>query len=227
MHALSWWTTVRTDQCTAACETHWTGHLSRRRRAQLMFDVQGHWQCATETGTIYDDVFTGSTRRRHGLTWAGVWWPLTRTGVTLHWLVQPTIVYVRSSRRVSEWVDTGQALQCWYHYDFDSTRYNEHSGPFCTHSLAHHWCNCHPPISIPGSQCNALHDRCTAGNVRQREPQMVCTASDINQTQTQPWQYASSTRETCVHAWYRNIVRYVVATISYARWIRDWYHDIV
>jgi len=62
------------QRLTAACETHWMRHMPRRRRARLMLDVQGHWQCAAaETGTIYDDVFTGSTRRRHGLTCAGAW----------------------------------------------------------------------------------------------------------------------------------------------------------
>jgi len=33
-----------------------------------MFDLHGQSQCAAETGTIYDGVFTGSARRRHGLT---------------------------------------------------------------------------------------------------------------------------------------------------------------
>jgi len=71
LHAL----TSALQHLTAACETHWTGHVSRRWRARLMFDVQGHWQCAVETGTIYNDIFTASTRRRHGLTRAGAWWP--------------------------------------------------------------------------------------------------------------------------------------------------------
>jgi len=66
-------------QClTAACETHWMRHVSRQWRAHLMFDVQGHWQCATETGTIYDDVFTGSTRINLSSTWINLsraWWP--------------------------------------------------------------------------------------------------------------------------------------------------------
>ena len=66
-----------TDRCM-----RWQVHCSawlqrvkwdRRRRAHLMFEVQGHGQCATETGTIYD-VFTDRTRRWHGLTWAGAWW---------------------------------------------------------------------------------------------------------------------------------------------------------
>jgi len=84
MYGLTWRTTVRADQCTAACETHWMRRVSRRWRVRLMFDVQGQSQCAAETGTI-NDVFTGSARRRHGLTWAGAWWPdwchvtLTRT----------------------------------------------------------------------------------------------------------------------------------------------------
>ena len=150
MYGLIWRTTVSADQCTAAYETHWMRHMSRRRRVRLMFD--GQWQCAAETGTIYD-VFTGSARRRHRLTWAGAWWP----GLVSRY----TDSYARSSRRVSEWVDTGQPLQCWYHYDFDSTRYDEHSGPFCTHSLAHHWCNCRPPV--PTQAPNALHDRSTQG----------------------------------------------------------------
>jgi len=132
---------------TASGETHWMRHVSRRRRARLMFDIQGHWRCAAETGTIYDDIFTGITRRRHGLTWAGAWWP----GLVSRY----TDSYARSSRLVSEWVDTGQALQCWYHYDFDSTRYDEHSGPFCMHSLAHHWCDYRTPVPTPGSQCAA------------------------------------------------------------------------
>jgi len=52
----------------------------------------------------------------------------------------------------------------------------------------------------------------------------VCTASDINQTQTLPLQYVSSarTRRAFVH----NIVRYMAATISYARRIRDRYRVI-
>jgi len=61
---------------------------------------------------------------------------------------------------VSEWVDAGQALQCWYHYDFDTTRYDEHSGPFCTHSLAHHWCDCCPPVPTPDFQCAASYVYC-------------------------------------------------------------------
>ena len=147
MYGLIWRTTVSADQCTAACGTHWMRHVSRRRRVRLMFDVQG--QCAAETGTIYDDVFTGSTRRRHGLTWAWAW----RPGLMSRY----TDSCARSSRRVSEGVDTGQALQCWYHYDLRLWHYgyDEHSGPFCTHSLAHHWCNCRPPVPTPGSQCTA------------------------------------------------------------------------
>jgi len=207
MYGLIRRTTVRTDQCTAACETRWMKRVSRRRWVRLMFDVQGHWQCAAETGTIYDDVFTCSARRRHGLTW-GAWWP----GLVSRY----TDSYACSSRRVSEWVDTGQALQCWYHYD-------EHSGPFCTHSLAHHWRNCRPPV--PTQAPNALHDRSTAGNVRQREPRTVCTASDINQTQTPPLQCVSSARVS--RAFVHDIVRYMAATISYAQRIRDRYRDIV
>jgi len=221
LHGLIWRTIVRASalqRLTAACETHWMRHVSRRRRrARMMFDVHGHWQCAAETGTIYD-VFTGSTRRRHGLTWAGAWWP----GL----LSRYTDSYAHCSRRVSEWVDTGQALQCWYHYDFDSTRrtrYDEHSAPFCTHSLAHHWCNCRPPV--PTQAPNALHDRSTAGNVSQREPRTVCTASDINQPQMPPLRHVSSarTRRAFVH----DIVRYMAATISYSERIRDRYRDIV
>ena len=79
MVSLPWRTTVRADQSTAALDSSvWNtlnGHVSRWRWARLMFDVHGHWQYAAETGTIYNDVFTGSTRRRHGLTWAGAWWP--------------------------------------------------------------------------------------------------------------------------------------------------------
>jgi len=55
-----------------------------------------------------------------------------------------------------------------------------------------------PPLvqlPSPPQALNVLHDRSTAGNVRQREPRTVCTASDINQTQTPPLRYASSTRE--------------------------------
>jgi len=37
--------------------------------------------------------------------------------------------------------------------------YDEHSGPFCTHSLAHHWCNCRP--QSPPQAPNALYDRST------------------------------------------------------------------
>ena len=74
-HCTRWPVTSALQRSTTACETHWMRQVSRRRWARLMFDVQGHWQCAAETGTIYDDVFTGSTRRRHGLTWAGAWWP--------------------------------------------------------------------------------------------------------------------------------------------------------
>jgi len=75
---------------------------------------------------------------------------VTRTGVTLHRLVQPTIVYVRSSRQVldcqSEWT-----LDRHYSVDIITTLTlrgiaDEHSRPFCTHSLAHHWCDCHPPV---------------------------------------------------------------------------------
>ena len=143
------------DHCTrwpvhcSVWNTRWMRRVSRRRRVRLMLDVQGHWQCAAETGTIYDGVFTGSARRRHGLTeglgdqdWCHV--TLTRT-------------HAAAGGCQSEWcsVDPGQALQCWYHYDFDSTRYDEHSEPFCTHSLAHHWCNCRPPVPTPGSQCAA------------------------------------------------------------------------
>jgi len=178
-----------------------------------MFDVQGHWQCAAETGTIYDDVFTGITRGRHELTWAGAWWP----GLVSRY----TDSYTRSSRRVSEWVDTGQALQCWYHYDFDSTWYDEHSRPFCTHSLAYHWCDCQCSPQAP----SALHDRSTAGNVRQRESRTVCMASDINQMQTMLLRYVSSAR--AIRAFVHDIVRYMAATISYARRIRDRYRDIV
>ena len=160
---------------------------------------------------------------------------MTRTGVTLHWLVQPTIVYARNSRRLSEWVDTGQALQCWYHYDFDTAQYDEYSGPFCTHSLAHHWCRCRPLVPPHATAVSnqdgraqapcALHDRSTAGNVRQREPRTVCTASDINQTQTPPLQCVSIARAR--RAFVHDIVRYMAATISYARRIRDRYRDIV
>jgi len=59
MYGLIWRTTVCADQCTAgsaACETHWMRRVSRRRRVRLMFDLQGQWQCAAETGTIYDGV---------------------------------------------------------------------------------------------------------------------------------------------------------------------------
>ena len=85
------------------------------------------------------------------------------------------------------------------------------------HSLAHHWCNCRPQ-SRPQAP-NALHDGSTPGNVRQREPRTVCTASDINQMQTPPLRYVSSARAR--HAFMHDILRYMAATISYTRRIRD------
>ena len=130
---------------------------------------------------------------------------VTRTGVTLHWLVQPTIAYVHSSRRVSEWVDTGQALQCWYHYDFDTSRYGEHSRPFCTRSLAHHWCDCRPPVP-------------TAWYVYPREREAEGATDGVHEKRRQSDADAAAavceqrTCETCVRARYRTI---------YAR------HDIV
>jgi len=209
MCGLIWRTTVRADQCTAACETHWMRHVSRRRRARLMFDIQGHWQCAAETG--HDGVFTGSTRRRIGLTWAGAWWP----GLVSRY----TDSYAPSSRQISgsgHW--TGAAVL------ISTTRYDEHSGPFCMHSLAHHWRNCRPCCPHP-----SLPIRCMVvypGNVRQRAmDRTVCMASDINQTQTPPLRYVSSarTRRAFVH----DIVGYMAATISYTRRICEWYRDIV
>jgi len=113
----------------------------------------------------------------------------------LHWLVQPTIAYIR--RRVSEWVDTGQALQCWYHYDFDTSRYDEHSRPFCTHSLAHRWCNCRPPV--PTQVPNALHDRSTAENVRQLGSQARCArrATSIRRRRRRCGMWAAHARDVC------------------------------
>jgi len=116
------------DTCPGGCGRVWCltfrdNHSAPRRPAQYT-------------------TFTCSSRRRRGLTWAGAWWP----GLVSHY----TDSYTRSSRRLSEWVDTGQALQCWYHYDFDTTRYDEHSGPFCTHSLAQNWCRCRPLVPSPG-----------------------------------------------------------------------------
>jgi len=51
----------------------------------------------------------------------------------------------------------------------------------------------------------------------------VCKASDINQTP--PLQYVSSARVR--RAFVHDIVRYMDATISYARRIRDRYRNIV
>jgi len=69
-----------------------------------------------------------------------------------------------------------------------------------------------------------MHDR--SGNVIQREPRTVCTASDdISQTQTPPLQHVSSARAR--RAFVHDIVRYMAATISYARRIRNRYRDIV
>ena len=134
------------QRLTAACETHWMRHVSRRWRARLMFDIQGHWQCAAETGTIYDNVFTGSTRRRHRLTWEGAWWPdwchitLTRThaaagGCQSEWTLD---------RRCS--VDIITTL---------TVRGTTSTVGLNARSLADHWCNCRPPVSTPGSQCAA------------------------------------------------------------------------
>ena len=128
---------------------------------------------------------------------------MSRTGVTLHWLVLPTIVYVRSSRRVSEWMDTGQALQCWYHYDFDTMRYDDHSGPFCTHSLAHHWCNCLP--QSPPQAPSALRDWSTPGNVRRSHGRCAWRATSIRRRCRCCGMWAAHAWETCVRARYRTI----------------------
>ena len=138
------------QRLTTACETHRMRHVSRRRMC-LMFDVQGHWQCTGETGTIYDDVFTASTRRRYGLTWAGAcdqdWCHVTLTRSANYSIRTQQQAGIRVS---GHW--TGVAvlisLRLWHYAD-------EHSRPFCTHSLGHHWCDCHIAVPTPGSQCAA------------------------------------------------------------------------
>jgi len=108
--------------------------------------IQVQWECVAETGTIYDDVFTGSTRRRHGLTWAGAWdqdW----CHVTL---TRSAKYSIRTQQQAGVRV-SGH----WTGVADDTTWYDEHSGSFCTHSLAHHWCNCCPLVPTPGSQCAA------------------------------------------------------------------------
>jgi len=64
-----------------------------------------------------------------------------------------------------------------------------------------------PSLQSPPQAPNALHDRSTAGNVKQREPRTVCTASDVNQTQTPPLQCMSSARVR--RAFVHDIVRWM------------------
>jgi len=91
-----------------------------------MSDVQRQSQCAAETGTIYDDVFTGSTRRRHGLTAAGLgdqdWCHVTLTRM-----------HAAAGGCQSEWT-----LDRRCSVDIITTLNQDGRG------LAQHWCDCRP-----------------------------------------------------------------------------------
>ena len=85
-------------------------------------------------------------------------------------------------------------------------RYDKHIGPFCTHSLTHHCCNCRP--QSPPQAPNALHDRSTS-----REHEAEGTTDIVHGERRQSDADADAaaavceqrTRETCVRARYRTI----------------------
>ena len=117
------------------CSVWNTLNETRVQAAAGAFDV---WRTGTltaaETGTIYDDVFTGSTRRRHGLTAAGLgdqdWCHVTLTRM-----------HAAAGGCQSEWT-----LDRRCSVDIITTLNQDGRG------LAHHWCDfrpCSPHPRLP------------------------------------------------------------------------------
>jgi len=66
---------------------------------------------------------------------------------------------------VSEWVDTGQALRCWHHYDFWLRGTTSTVG--LSARIVQPTTGATAVPQSPPQAPNALHDRSTPGNVRQ------------------------------------------------------------